>query len=93
MHSRGEQDLDGAILSKMGVSVPGLYFAVVKPSSVVWIGGIEDLRKSVPASPMTVYMWSSMTKIVAATEAYLTLMISSLALDDGKEGLTLTAEV
>lgn len=52
-------------------AVPGLSIAVVKGERVVWERGFgfADLATSTPATPATVYLWFSMTKIATATAA------------------------
>jgi len=49
--------------------VPGLSAVVVRGSEVVWAGasGRADLERGEPATPDTVYLWFSMTKIATAT--------------------------
>jgi CubicO group peptidase (beta-lactamase class C family) len=51
------------------VSVPGLSVSVVKGDRVVWERGFgfTDLATSTPATPQTMYLWFSMTKIATAT--------------------------
>jgi CubicO group peptidase (beta-lactamase class C family) len=50
-------------------TVPGLSVAVVKSDHIVWERGVgfADLATSTPATPATIYLWFSMTKIVTAT--------------------------
>jgi len=49
--------------------VPGLSVAVVKDGRITWERGFgsADLATSTPATPSTIYLWFSMTKIVTAT--------------------------
>jgi CubicO group peptidase (beta-lactamase class C family) len=50
-------------------AVPGLSVSVVKADSLVWARGFgfADLATASPATPRTIYLWFSMTKIVTAT--------------------------
>jgi CubicO group peptidase (beta-lactamase class C family) len=50
-------------------TMPGLSVSVVKGDRVVWEGasGFADLATSIPATPQTMYLWFSMTKIATAT--------------------------
>jgi CubicO group peptidase (beta-lactamase class C family) len=52
-----------------GDNVPGFSAAVVKDDRVVWERGFgfADLATASPATPLTSYLWFSMTKIVTAT--------------------------
>jgi CubicO group peptidase (beta-lactamase class C family) len=49
--------------------VPGLSVAVVKGDRLVWARGFgfADLTAQTPATPRTLYLWFSMTKIATAT--------------------------
>jgi CubicO group peptidase (beta-lactamase class C family) len=50
-------------------AVPGLSVAMVRSDHVGWARGFgfADLATSMPATPVTSYLWFSMTKIVTAT--------------------------
>jgi CubicO group peptidase (beta-lactamase class C family) len=63
---------------------PGFSVAVVKGSSFRFMEGfgLADLARQVPATPETVYMWFSMTKIVTATAIMQLAENGKLALDD-----------
>ena len=64
--------------------VPGFSVSVVKGSRIRFIEGygLADLAGKVPATPETVYMWFSMTKIVTATAIMQLAENGKLALDD-----------
>lgn len=51
--------------------IPGLSVAVVRSDGLVWARGFgfADLASLAPATPATIYLWFSMTKIVTATAA------------------------
>ena len=63
---------------------PGFSVAVVKGSSFRFMEGfgLADLARQVPATPETVYMWFSMTKIVTATAIMQLVEQGRLDLDD-----------
>ena len=50
-------------------AVPGLSVSVTKGDRLVWMwgSGFADLATSTPATPQTMYLWFSMTKIATAT--------------------------
>ena len=52
-------------------TIPGLSVAVVRSDGLVWARGFgfADLASLAPATPATLYLWFSMTKIVTATAA------------------------
>lgn len=64
-------------------SVPGLSVAVVKADRVLWERGFgfADLAARTPATPSTVYLWFSMTKIVTATAVMRLAEAGALDLD------------
>jgi CubicO group peptidase (beta-lactamase class C family) len=75
----GEPDpgIESRIRRLMADRVPGLSAAVVRADGVRWLRGlgVADLADQAPATPDTIYLWFSMTKIVTAT--------ASLRLADG----------
>jgi len=64
--------------------VPGFSVAVVKGDGVHFVDGfgLADIAKQAPATPDTVYMWFSMTKIVTATAIMQLAEQGRLSLDD-----------
>jgi CubicO group peptidase (beta-lactamase class C family) len=64
-------------------SVPGLSVSVVKGDRAVWARGFgfADLPTSTPATPQTVYLWFSMTKIATATAVVKLAEAGNLDLD------------
>ena len=66
---------------------PGISAAVVGPGGVeeVASAGLADLAGDRPATPDTVYLWFSMTKIVTATAAMQLAEDGALGLDDPVE--------
>jgi CubicO group peptidase (beta-lactamase class C family) len=64
-------------------NVPGLSVAVVNGDRVVWQRGFgfADLATASPATPLTSYLWFSMTKIVTATAAMRLVERGDLDLD------------
>jgi CubicO group peptidase (beta-lactamase class C family) len=64
--------------------VPGLSVAVVRADGVRWLRGfgVADLDTRTPASPETIYLWFSMTKIVTATAVLQLADRGQLALED-----------
>lgn len=65
-------------------SVPGLTIAVLKGGTTRWVKafGLADIAAQTPATPETVYMWFSMTKIVTATAIMQLCDRRQLHLDD-----------
>jgi CubicO group peptidase (beta-lactamase class C family) len=67
--------------------VPGISAAVVGPGGIDQISsaGVADLAGDRPATPETVYLWFSMTKIVTATAVLQLAEQGALSLDDPVE--------
>jgi len=83
-HPTSVQTLDALLEEKVRESaVPGLSVAVVKRDRLVWARGFgfANLATSAPATPETIYLWFSMTKIVTATAALRLAEGGSLDLD------------
>ncbi|WP_425552504.1 serine hydrolase domain-containing protein [Kocuria aegyptia] len=62
--------MDEAVAAMMRAGrVPGLSLAVIDHERLLYAGGfgVADLRDRVKATPRTVYLWFSMTKMVTAT--------------------------
>jgi CubicO group peptidase (beta-lactamase class C family) len=68
----------------MAGRVPGLSIAVVEADGIRWLAGLgeADLNTRAPATPDTIYLWFSMTKIVTATTVMQLADRGQLALDD-----------
>jgi CubicO group peptidase (beta-lactamase class C family) len=68
--ARTPMNIEALVREKLETdNVPGLSVAVAKGDRVVWQKGFgyADLATSDPATPLTSYLWFSMTKIVTAT--------------------------
>jgi CubicO group peptidase (beta-lactamase class C family) len=79
------ESLDGLLAQERSrASVPGFSVAVVKGGRVCWMKGFgfADIATHAPATPETVYMWFSMTKIVTATAVMQLHDQGRLGLDD-----------
>lgn len=63
------EELESQIMKRMSGDVPGLAIAVVKSGEIRWMRGfgVADLATQSPATPQTVFLWFSMTKIATAT--------------------------
>lgn len=63
--------------------IPGLSLVVVDSQRSLYAGGFgtADLATGAPATPATVYLWFSMTKIVTATAAMTLVENGRLELD------------
>jgi CubicO group peptidase (beta-lactamase class C family) len=63
---------------------PGLSIAVLAPGGTAWSDGFGfvDIEMRQPASPETVYLWFSMTKLVTATAIVQLAERGALGLDD-----------
>lgn len=73
-HEQGPGRVPDALEASVGEEfrrggVPGLSVAVVRVGRPVWTRGFgfADLAASAPATPATIYLWFSMTKIATAT--------------------------
>ena len=69
-HQANTETLKAFLEEKISLEgVPGLSIGVVKGDRIVWERGVgfADLASSTPATPVTSYLWFSMTKIVTAT--------------------------
>jgi len=76
-----EEDLFQGVKS---LGVPGFSVAVVKEDQTRWMKGfgLADIVQETPATPETVYMWFSLTKIVTATAIMQLVDQRKLSLDD-----------
>lgn len=69
-HPAKTQELEAFLEEKIRrENVPGLSVAVVKGDHVAWKRGFgyAELTASIPATPSTIYLWFSMTKLITAT--------------------------
>lgn len=68
----------------MAGRLPGLSVAVVRADTIHWLTGlgVADLATQTPATPGTLYLWFSMTKIVTATAVMQLADRGQLSLDD-----------
>lgn len=77
-----------AVLEQLTVrDVPGISAAVVVPDGTeqLFSAGVADMSSGVPATPDTVFLWFSMTKIVTATAVMQLVERDALRLDDPVE--------
>ena len=64
-----DPSVEARIQQIMAGRLPGLSVAVVRADAVHWLAGLglADLATRTPATPDTLYLWFSMTKLVTAT--------------------------
>jgi len=76
--------VEARIRQLMAGRLPGLSIAVVGTEGIRWLAGLglADLASRAPATPDTIYLWFSMTKIVTATVVLQLADQGRLALDD-----------
>jgi CubicO group peptidase (beta-lactamase class C family) len=80
----GRPGLGRALEQLTAEQVPGISAAVVGPEGIreFATAGVADLSSGRPATPETIYLWFSMTKIVTATAVLQLAEQGALGLDD-----------
>jgi CubicO group peptidase (beta-lactamase class C family) len=84
MGGHSEPGVEKRLRRLMASRVPGLSVAVVRADGVRWRYGLglADLATRASATPETIYLWFSMTKIVTATAVMQLADGGRLSLDD-----------